>query len=77
MWQRRSLPEQGGRVRSHGTRGSIGALLCREAGVRSHGTCGSARALPSKKASSRAMGHVVAPEPSRAGRRGPELWDMW
>jgi hypothetical protein len=31
-WQRRSPPEKGGRIRSHGTRGSARALLSREAG---------------------------------------------
>jgi hypothetical protein len=32
MWQRRSPPEQGGRIRSRGTRGSAGALSSRKAG---------------------------------------------
>jgi hypothetical protein len=31
-WQRRSSPEQGGRVRSCGARGSVGALPSKEAG---------------------------------------------
>jgi hypothetical protein len=31
MWQRRSSPQQGGEVRGHGTRGSAGAHLSKEA----------------------------------------------
>jgi hypothetical protein len=57
-WQRRSPPEQGGRVWSCGTRGNAGAL-------------------PSRDAGSRAAGHVAMPDPSRAGRRGPELRGTW
>jgi hypothetical protein len=57
-WQHRSPPEQGGGVRYHGTRGSVGAL-------------------PSREAGSGAMRHVVAPEPSRAGRWDLELQGMW
>jgi hypothetical protein len=38
-----------------------------------HGTCGSTGDLPSKEAGSKAAEHVAASEPSRPGRRGPEL----
>jgi hypothetical protein len=62
-WQRWSPSEQGGEIWRHGTRGSAGALLCREArsGVAGHG---SARALLSREAGSGAMGHMAVPEPS-------------
>jgi hypothetical protein len=46
-------------------------------GVQYHGTRGSVRALSSREAGSRAMRHVVAPEPSRAGRWDLELQGMW
>jgi hypothetical protein len=52
-WQRRYSHWSGDRVRSHRTRGSVGAHLCRE--VRSG-----------------AIGHVAVPEPTSAGRQGPE-----
>jgi hypothetical protein len=29
------------------------------------------------RAPQRALGRVAAPDPSSAGRRGPELWDTW
>jgi hypothetical protein len=45
--------------------------------IASYGTCGDAEALPSGEAGSGAVGHVATPDPSRAGMRGPELWDMW
>jgi hypothetical protein len=44
-------------------------------GVRSRGARGSAGALSSREAGYRAAGHVAAPEPSRAKRRGPKLCD--
>jgi hypothetical protein len=43
----------------------------------SHGTHGSSEALPSREVGSEATGHVTVPEPSRAGRRGPEPQDAW
>jgi hypothetical protein len=43
----------------------------------SYGTCGGAGAHPSREVGSGAIGHVAAPEPSSAGRRGPELLDTW
>jgi hypothetical protein len=54
--------EQGGRVRSHGTRGSTETLSSREAGSEAVGARGFAEALPSREAGSGAMGHVAAPE---------------
>jgi hypothetical protein len=44
-------------------------------GFRSRKTRGGTRALLSREAGSRAMRHVGAPEPSSAGRCGPELLD--
>jgi hypothetical protein len=38
-------------------------------------THGGTKAIPSWEAGSEAVGHMVAPEPSLAGRRGPKLWD--
>jgi hypothetical protein len=38
------------------------------------GIRGSTRALLSER---RGRGHVAAPEPTSAGRRGPEPWDTW
>jgi hypothetical protein len=58
MWQRRSPPQQGGRVQGHMT-------------------CGGAEAHTSREAGSGAVGHVVAPEPTVAGRQGPGLQDTW
>jgi hypothetical protein len=58
MWQHRSSPHQGGKVRSRGTCDNAGAHL-------------------SKEAISRAMGHVVASEPTSAGRCGLKLQLTW
>jgi hypothetical protein len=44
---------------------------------RSRGTRGSVRAHLSKEARSEAAGHVVASEPTSAGRCGPKLQLMW
>jgi hypothetical protein len=49
----------------------------RGGGIRSRGTRCGAGALPIGEVGSGATGHVVAPEPSRAGRQGPELRDAW
>jgi hypothetical protein len=57
-WQRWSPSPLGGEVRSHMTRGSVGAHLSREA-------------------RSGAVGHVAAPEPTSAERRGLEPEDTW
>jgi hypothetical protein len=46
-------------------------------GIWCHGTHGSAGALPSWKAGSGVVGHMAAPEPSRAGRQDLEPWDTW
>jgi hypothetical protein len=46
-------------------------------GVWSRGTRGNARSLSSREAGSGAAGHVAAPEPSRAGRWGPESRGTW
>jgi hypothetical protein len=43
----------------------------------SRGTCASAGAHLSREVRSRIIGHVAATEPTSAGRRGPEPWDMW
>jgi hypothetical protein len=45
--------------------------------VQSHGTRGGPRALPRREAGSGAAGRVAVPEPSRTGRRDPELQDAW
>jgi hypothetical protein len=45
--------------------------------VWSRGTRGSARAHLSKEVRSGVAGHVVAPEPTSAGRCGPKLQLMW
>jgi hypothetical protein len=45
--------------------------------VRKRGARGSTRALLSMEAGSEAVQHGVAPEPSQAGRRGPEPWGTW
>jgi hypothetical protein len=58
MWQHRSSPRQGGKVRSWGKRGSVGAHL-------------------SKEARSSAPEHVVALEPTSAGRCGLKLQFTW
>jgi hypothetical protein len=92
-WQCRSPPQQGGVVRSHGTRGSAGAHLGREARSeaeehvtalklnsarrRGPGPRGSIGAHLSKEVSSGAAGHMAAPEPTSTGRCGPKLQLMW
>jgi hypothetical protein len=48
-----------------------------EGEARGRGTCGSAGAHLSREARSGATGHVAAPEPTSAGRRGPELQGTW
>jgi hypothetical protein len=45
--------------------------------VRGCGARGSAGAHLSREARSGATGHVAAPEPTSAGRRGPELQGTW
>jgi hypothetical protein len=45
--------------------------------VQSHGTRGGPGALPRREAGSGAAGRVAVPEPSRTGRRDPELQDAW
>jgi hypothetical protein len=68
------LSSQGGRARSHGTRGSARAHLDREArsGAEEHVA---ASELNSRGGEVR--GHVVASEPTSAGRRGLELRNTW
>jgi hypothetical protein len=46
-------------------------------GVQSRRTRVDTRGLLSRKARCKFMGHVVVPEPTLAGRRGPEPLDMW
>jgi hypothetical protein len=87
------LSSRGGRARSHGTRGSVGAHLDRDAkfGSEEHvvalelnskrrrgsGPRGSTGAHLTKEVRSRAAGHVAAPEPTSAGRCGPKLQLTW
>jgi hypothetical protein len=87
------LCSRGGRAQSHGTRGSAGAHLGREArsGAEEHvavlelnsarrrglGTRGSTGAHLSKEVRSGAVGHVAAPDPTSAGRCGPKLHLAW
>jgi hypothetical protein len=57
--------------------GAMGDVQCRSppqsgAEVRSHRTSGSAEAHLSREAGSGVIGHVAAPEPTLAERRGPE-----
>jgi hypothetical protein len=59
-WQRRSPPQREGRVWSHRTRGSAGALLRGEVGVWSHGTHDSTGTFLSREARSKALEHVAA-----------------
>jgi hypothetical protein len=72
----RGSPEssiQGGRIRSHRTRGTPEPSQQ----VWSHDKCGGFRALPIREARSGATGHVVASEPTLAGRKVPVLYDTW
>jgi hypothetical protein len=45
--------------------------------IQSCETHGSARAVPNRKVGSGAAGHMAALEPSLAGRRDLEPWNMW
>jgi hypothetical protein len=45
--------------------------------VRSHGARGSTEALLNREVGFGTVGHVAAPEPSRAGRRDLVPWDTW
>jgi hypothetical protein len=68
------LSSRGGRARSHGTSGDVRAHLDREARSRAE------EYVTAPELSSRgrkAQGHVTAPEPTSAGRRGSELRNMW
>jgi hypothetical protein len=83
------LSSQGGRARSHGTRGSAGAHLGSEVrfGAEEHvaalelnsirrrglGPRGSTGAHLSKEVRSEAVGHVATLEPTSVGRCGPKL----
>jgi hypothetical protein len=72
-----AVPElfsRGDRARSHGTRGGVRAHLGMEARSKAK------EYVAAPKLSSRgrrARGHVTAPEPTSAGRRGPEMRNMW
>jgi hypothetical protein len=46
-------------------------------GVRSREICGGTGALPSQEAGSETTGHVTAPEPSQAEKRGLEPGVTW
>jgi hypothetical protein len=52
-------------------------LTSQEGRARSQGTRGSAGAHLSTEVRSGAVGHMVAPEPTSAGRCGPKLQLMW
>jgi hypothetical protein len=45
--------------------------------VWSHSTRDGAGVFLTREAGFGAIGHVVAPEPTSAGRQDPELWDTW
>jgi hypothetical protein len=65
-----------GRAQSRGTRAAP-ELPSQEGRAQSHGTRGSAGAHLSKEARSGATEHMMAPEPTSAGRCGPKLQLMW
>jgi hypothetical protein len=72
------LPSQGGRARSHGTRGSVGAHLGKEARLEEgRGTRDSTGAHLDKEVRAEAAGHVAAPELASPRRQGPGPQDTW
>jgi hypothetical protein len=63
MWQPRSPPRLGGRVRCCRARGSVGAHLSREVRPGAIGHLIAREVLPSREVGSRAMGHVAHQSP--------------